>query len=71
MANLEHESMISTLSLKDQILPLYVMDVLSPYPGLAGLFISCVFCGSLSTISSGLNSLAAVIMQVHKFKRDD
>lgn len=51
------------ITAKDQLLPLYVMDVLSSYPGLAGLFISCVFCGSLSTISSGLNSLSAVIVQ--------
>lgn len=51
------------INAKDQLLPLFVMDVMSPYPGLAGLFISCVFCGSLSTISSGLNSLSAVIMQ--------
>jgi sodium-dependent multivitamin transporter 6 len=47
----------------DQVLPLYVMDELLTYTGLPGLFISCVFCGSLSTISSGLNSMAAVVLQ--------
>ncbi|ELT96491.1 hypothetical protein CAPTEDRAFT_143062 [Capitella teleta] len=46
----------------DQLLPLYVMDKLY-YPGLPGLFISCVFSGGLSTMSSGLNSLAAVTME--------
>ncbi|ELU13534.1 hypothetical protein CAPTEDRAFT_189333 [Capitella teleta] len=46
----------------DQLLPLYVMDNLY-YPGLPGLFISCVFSGGLSTMSSGLNSLAAVTME--------
>ncbi|XP_042242196.1 sodium-dependent multivitamin transporter-like, partial [Homarus americanus] len=45
---------------KDQILPYYVMDRFSSVPGLAGLFISCIFSGALSTISSGVNSQAAV-----------
>ncbi|XP_064648287.1 sodium-coupled monocarboxylate transporter 1-like [Lineus longissimus] len=47
----------------DQLLPLFVMDNLSFIPGLPGLFMSCIFSGSLSTISSGLNSLAAVTLQ--------
>ena len=33
------------------------------YPGVAGLFIAGIFSGSLSTVSSALNSLAAVTMQ--------
>nr|XP_053635005.1 sodium-dependent multivitamin transporter-like [Cherax quadricarinatus] len=45
---------------KDQILPFYVMDHLSSAPGLPGLFVACIFSGSLSTISSGVNSQAAV-----------
>ncbi|XP_069979346.1 sodium-coupled monocarboxylate transporter 1 isoform X1 [Penaeus vannamei] len=45
---------------KDQILPFYVMDRLSSIPGLPGLFVACIFSGSLSTISSGVNSQAAV-----------
>ncbi|XP_037787388.1 sodium-coupled monocarboxylate transporter 1-like [Penaeus monodon] len=45
---------------KDQILPFYVMDRLSSIPGLSGLFVACIFSGSLSTISSGVNSQAAV-----------
>ena len=48
----------------DQLAPLYIMDVFSSvYPGLAGLFIACVCSASLSTISSGLNALAAVFLQ--------
>ncbi|KAK2148113.1 hypothetical protein LSH36_515g02003 [Paralvinella palmiformis] len=47
---------------KDQLLPQYVMDQLF-YPGLPGLFTACLFSGALSTISSGLNSLAAVTLQ--------
>ncbi|CAF1015360.1 unnamed protein product [Rotaria sp. Silwood1] len=47
----------------DQIFPYFVMDVLSDKKGLPGIFLACVFSGSLSTISSGLNSLAAVIIE--------
>lgn len=47
----------------DQIFPYYVMQVLSSKPGLPGVFLACIFSGSLSTISSGLNSLAAVIIE--------
>ncbi|XP_077977806.1 sodium-coupled monocarboxylate transporter 1-like [Glandiceps talaboti] len=44
----------------DQLMPYFVMDILSFLPGLPGLFVSCMFSAALSTISSGLNSLAAV-----------
>jgi sodium-dependent multivitamin transporter 6 len=47
----------------DQIFPYFVMEVLSDKPGLPGIFLACIFSGSLSTISSGLNSLAAVIIE--------
>ncbi|XP_078619973.1 sodium-dependent multivitamin transporter-like [Branchiostoma floridae x Branchiostoma japonicum] len=46
----------------DQLLPYYVMEVLD-IPGLPGLFISGIFSGALSTISSGINSLAAVTLE--------
>ena len=47
----------------DQIFPYFVMEVLSSRPGLPGVFLACIFSGSLSTISSGLNSLAAVLIE--------
>ncbi|CAF4747788.1 unnamed protein product, partial [Rotaria sp. Silwood1] len=47
----------------DQIFPYFVMDVLGGKPGLPGVFLACIFSGSLSTISSGLNSLSAVIIE--------
>jgi solute carrier family 5 (sodium-dependent multivitamin transporter), member 6 len=47
----------------DQIFPYFVMEVLSDKKGLPGVFLACIFSGSLSTISSGLNSLAAVIIE--------
>ncbi|XP_067672713.1 sodium-coupled monocarboxylate transporter 1-like [Haliotis asinina] len=45
----------------DQMLPLFVMDILSQFHGLPGVFMSCIFSGSLSTLSSTLNALGAVI----------
>ncbi|CAF1300436.1 unnamed protein product, partial [Didymodactylos carnosus] len=47
----------------DQIFPYFVMEVLSDKKGLPGVFLACIFSGSLSTISSGLNSLSAVIIE--------
>ncbi|CAF3528316.1 unnamed protein product [Rotaria socialis] len=47
----------------DQILPYFVMEVLSNKKGLPGVFLACIFSGSLSTISSGLNSLAGVLIE--------
>lgn len=44
----------------DQLMPFFVMQELRDYPGLAGLFVSCVFSASLSTMSSGFNALATV-----------
>ncbi len=36
---------------------------MSDKPGLSGLFISGIFSGSLSTVSSAINSLAAVTLE--------
>ncbi|KAL7648475.1 UNVERIFIED_CONTAM: hypothetical protein RMT77_000381 [Armadillidium vulgare] len=47
----------------DQILPLYVVENLGHIPGISGLFVSGIFSGSLSTVSSSLNSLSAVTLQ--------
>ncbi|XP_053387469.1 sodium-coupled monocarboxylate transporter 1-like [Mercenaria mercenaria] len=43
----------------NQLIPYFVMEILG-YPGLPGLFVSCLFSGALSTMSSCLNALAAV-----------
>ncbi|KAM6280828.1 sodium-dependent multivitamin transporter [Porphyrio hochstetteri] len=47
----------------DQLVLYFVMDVLRDVPGLPGLFVACLFSGSLSTISSAFNSLATVTME--------
>jgi len=48
---------------KDQLFPLFVMQVMKDFPGVPGLFVAGVFSGALSTVSSGLNSLAAVSLR--------
>ncbi|XP_041471260.1 sodium-coupled monocarboxylate transporter 2-like [Lytechinus variegatus] len=44
----------------DQLMPYFIMDLFGSMPGLPGLLTSAVFSAALSTISSGLNALAAV-----------
>ena len=48
---------------KDQLLPLLVMDNLGHFPGFAGLFTAGIFSASLSTLSTALNSAAAVVLE--------
>ena len=50
-----------------QLLPRFVMDTMRDIPGLPGLFVAGIFSGSLSTVSSAVNSLAAVT--VHDYVR--
>ncbi|XP_044519661.1 sodium-dependent multivitamin transporter [Gracilinanus agilis] len=47
----------------DQMVLHFVMDILGGIPGLPGLFVACLFSGSLSTISSAFNSLATVTIE--------
>ncbi|XP_037052032.1 sodium-coupled monocarboxylate transporter 1-like isoform X1 [Bradysia coprophila] len=51
------------ISAPDQLLPLFVMDSLGEYPGTAGLFIAGIFSAALSTLSTSLNSMAAVVLE--------
>lgn len=48
---------------RDQNLAIYVMDALGDIPGIPGLFVSGIFSASLSSVSSCLNSLAAVTLE--------
>lgn len=48
---------------RDQLLPLFVMDTLGGYPGLSGLFIAGVFSAALSSLSTCLNSMSAVVLE--------
>lgn len=48
---------------KDQLLPLFVMDILGKMPGLSGFFIAGVFSAALSSLSTCLNSMSAVVLE--------
>ena len=48
---------------RDQNMAIYVMDALGHIPGVAGLFVSGIYSASLSSVSSCLNSLAAVTLE--------
>ncbi|RWS09692.1 hypothetical protein B4U79_11790 [Dinothrombium tinctorium] len=48
----------------DEIVTLYVSEIFkSSQPGMLGLFVTCIFSASLSTLSSGLNAIAALIWE--------
>ncbi|KAK6638570.1 hypothetical protein RUM43_006837 [Polyplax serrata] len=51
------------ISSADQLMPRYVLDTMGNIPGLSGLFVAGIFSGSLSTVSSALNSLSAVTVE--------
>ena len=55
--------MAGYISSRDQTFPYFVMEVLGSKTGLPGVFLACIFSGSLSTISSGLNSMTATIIE--------
>lgn len=44
-------------------MPYFVVDSMGHIPGLSGVFVAGIFSASLSTISAGLNSMAAVTME--------
>ncbi|XP_067005476.2 sodium-coupled monocarboxylate transporter 1 [Anabrus simplex] len=48
---------------KDQLLPLMVMRTLGEYAGLPGCFVAGVFSAALSSMSTALNSMSAVVLE--------
>ncbi|XP_027007609.2 sodium-coupled monocarboxylate transporter 1 isoform X1 [Tachysurus fulvidraco] len=48
------------VSAPDQLMPYLVMDILGDFPGIPGLFVAAAYSGTLSTVSSSINALAAV-----------
>ncbi|XP_061663118.1 sodium-coupled monocarboxylate transporter 1 [Syngnathoides biaculeatus] len=54
---------MGVVSAPDQLMPYLVMDILGNYPGLPGLFVAAAYSGSLSTVSSSINALAAVTVE--------
>ena len=58
---------------KDQMMPLYVMQIFKNVPGMAGLFIAGVFSAALSSLSTSLNSMSALVLEDYLkplFKRE-
>ncbi|XP_034983692.1 sodium-coupled monocarboxylate transporter 1-like [Zootoca vivipara] len=47
----------------DQLIPYLVMEILGDFPGVPGLFVAGTYSGTLSTVSSSINALAAVTME--------
>ncbi|KAJ8036643.1 Sodium-coupled monocarboxylate transporter 2 [Holothuria leucospilota] len=52
---------LGKIRLADQIMVYIVVDLFHEIPGLAGFLISAVFSATLSTVSSGINAIAALI----------
>ncbi|KAL3182019.1 hypothetical protein MRX96_035478 [Rhipicephalus microplus] len=47
----------SVIKKYDEMMPYFVMDNLGHLPGMTGLFVTAVYSGSLSTMSSGYNAI--------------
>ncbi|KAJ8020194.1 Sodium-coupled monocarboxylate transporter 1 [Holothuria leucospilota] len=47
----------------DQLMAYIILDIFQNTPGMGGLLISAVFSASLSTVSSGINALTALVNQ--------
>lgn len=48
---------------KDQMFPLFIVDIIGNIPGLSGLLLASLFSGALSSISSGFNATSAVVVE--------
>lgn len=48
---------------RDQLVPLLVMKTLGDYPGLTGCFVAGVFSAAMSSLSTALNALSAVVLE--------
>jgi solute carrier family 5 (sodium-coupled monocarboxylate transporter), member 8/12 len=55
--------MAGRITSRDQNMPIYIIDALSNAPGVPGLFVAGIFSASLSTVSTALNSLAALTLE--------
>ncbi|XP_057665817.1 sodium-coupled monocarboxylate transporter 1-like isoform X2 [Diorhabda carinulata] len=48
---------------RDQLLPLLVMEILGDFPGIPGIFVAGIFSAALSSLSTGLNAMAAIVLE--------
>ncbi|XP_078410881.1 sodium/iodide cotransporter-like, partial [Cetorhinus maximus] len=51
------------VSAPDQMVVYMVLDIFQTYPGVPGLFLSAAFSGTLSTVSTSINAMAAVTVE--------
>jgi Na+/proline symporter len=58
---LTHPDPSKRISSPNQLVGNFVLNNLDHLPGTAGIFLASIFCGSLSSVSSYLNSQAAII----------
>lgn len=58
---LTHRDPSKRIGNPNQLVGYFVVNNLKSYPGAAGIFLASIFCGSLSSVSSYLNSQAAII----------
>ncbi|EDV52922.1 sodium-coupled monocarboxylate transporter 2 [Drosophila erecta] len=49
------------VSKPDKLMPFFIQDIMGHIMGMPGVFISCVFSASLSSLSASLNSFAGVV----------
>uniref|UniRef100_A0A8C2H2J5 Solute carrier family 5 member 12 n=1 Tax=Cyprinus carpio TaxID=7962 RepID=A0A8C2H2J5_CYPCA len=54
---------VSGLIMYTFLMPYFVMEILSAFPGLPGLFVACAFSGTLSTVAASINALATVMYE--------
>ncbi|XP_029455581.1 sodium-coupled monocarboxylate transporter 1-like [Rhinatrema bivittatum] len=52
-----------SVSAPDQLMPYLTLGIFQDFPGLPGLFVACAYSGTLSTVSSSINALAAVTVE--------
>lgn len=58
---LTHPDPTKRIENPNQLVGYFVLNNLNSMPGVAGVFLASIFCGSLSSVSSYLNSQAAII----------
>ncbi|XP_053556018.1 sodium/iodide cotransporter-like [Bombina bombina] len=51
------------ISAPDQYMPYLVLDIFDKYPGVPGLFLASAYSGTLSTVSTSINAMAAVTVE--------
>ncbi|KAF4526294.1 hypothetical protein B566_EDAN013655 [Ephemera danica] len=52
-----------SIEASDQLLPLYLMDILGDYHGLPGLMVAGIFSASLGTLSMYLSGVSAIVLR--------